>query len=791
MKRFLLTLAVACALPFAPAWAQDAAQPQKSPEDQAAEEKLQKGFVETVTVVSATKTETALVDAPATVSVVAADTIAASPAQNFGDLLRTVPGLNIIQMSARDINLTARQATATLSSSQLTLLDGRSIYLDFFGLILWDLVPTNTNEIKQIEVVRGPASAVWGANALTGVVNIITKSPREAAGTSFTLNGGLINRDAGSRENDGNGQAAGGSVTIARAPTDKLSFKLSGGYFFSDPYSRPVGSVPLTTHPLDPSVQLGGGQYPADGDGVGAFENSSTSQPKVDLRLDQELGDSGSGGRITYQGGYAGTEGIIHTGIGPFDIQSGSYMAYGRVAYNKNALKVAGFVNFVDVEAPNLLNTDPATLQPVQLNFDLQTYDFEVGNSNLLGGRHILSYGGNVRQNNFKITLTPNGEDRTEFGAYLQEEFFTQRFRASVGLRVDKFGNIDDPVLSPRISLMYKPAASHSVRVSFNRAFRSPSAINNFLDQDVFSPNLLDLRPLAPFAQGPFAPLRTALAAPIQLRVKNRGSEVVTPPYELKEESVDAYEIAYTGSFGRTTIGAAVYQNDSNENINFTELVPSAQNPQGLPGFDRYNLQNAPATIGLNLNGVSVPGPLLVSFLALPPINANLPPLIRPGLPRTVTTYLNLGPIRQRGLELSVDHTVSSELSLFTNYSWQDTPKVLEADADQIEYPAQEVGIPSEHRFNAGVNWNSKRFVGTASVNYASEALWTDVLGRAYSGFTDGYTMVNASFGVKFAEGKTILTLKGTNLFNEDVQQHVFGDILKRSVFAELRVFLP
>ncbi len=62
------------------------------------------------------------------------------------------------------------------------LLDGRSIYLDFFGIVLWDFLPTNLTDIKQIEVIRGPASAVWGANALTGVVNIITKSPREAPG---------------------------------------------------------------------------------------------------------------------------------------------------------------------------------------------------------------------------------------------------------------------------------------------------------------------------------------------------------------------------------------------------------------------------------------------------------------------------------------------------------------------------------------------------------------------------------------------------------------------------------
>ena len=784
MKRCLLAVVGLGVFVAGAARAQDSSQAASGEQTQA-DDVIKR---EEIVVVSASKVESTVINAPATLSVVTADTIESSPAQNFGDLLRAVPGLNIIQMSARDINITARQATSTLTASQLTLLDGRSIYLDFFGLVLWDFVPQNANEIKQIEVVRGPASAVWGANALTGVVNVITKSPREAAGTGFTLTGGLLNRDAGSRQDEGEGYAGGANLFLARAPNDTWSWKLSGGYYYSDPFSRPTGTIPRAPHPLNPDVILGGGAYPADMPGVAGFENSSTSQPKGDIRVDQELS---GGGRLTYQGGYAGTEGIIHTGIGPFDIESGSYMGYGKISYTRNALKVGAFGNFTDAKAPNLLNTDPDTLAPVRLNFKTQTYDIEFGNSNVLGGRHILSYGGNFRRNNFDITLTPNSEDRSEFGAYFQEEFFTDKFRLAAGLRFDKFGNIDDPVFSPRLTVMFKPTPDHSIRLSFNRAFRSPSVVNNYLDQDVFNPDpLIDLRPLAGFAAGPFAPLQAPLSAPFALRVKNRGSEVVEPRYNLKEESLNAYEIAYTGTFSRrTTVGVAVYQNDSDDNINFTTLLPSAEFPGGLPGFDRYTLQNAPSVIGLNLNGVPVPGPLLVQFLSLPPINANLPAVFRPGLPRTASTYLNLGPLRQRGVELSIDHAVNNDWNVYANYSFQDTPEPLDADADQIAYPAQEVSIPSRHRFNAGVNWNSERFIGTAQVNFTDEALWTDVLGAAYSGFTDSYTMVNASFGVKFAEGKVTAALKGTNLLNETIQQHVFGDYIKRSLFLELRLF--
>ena len=149
-------------------------------------------------------------------SVLTSTEIERSPAQNYGDLLRNVPGLNVIQLSARDVNITSRQATGSLSNTQLVLLDGRSVYLDFFGIVLWDLLPTNTSDIKQIEVIRGPASAVWGANALTGVVNIITKTPREAKGSEVTFTGGVFEPRRSEFEKPG-GRAPAGWAASTRA----------------------------------------------------------------------------------------------------------------------------------------------------------------------------------------------------------------------------------------------------------------------------------------------------------------------------------------------------------------------------------------------------------------------------------------------------------------------------------------------------------------------------------------------------------------------------------------------
>jgi outer membrane receptor protein involved in Fe transport len=665
MKRELLVLLAAGTLVAAPLGAQEDKPQDLSPDEIAEAEREGKvRLEEEITVVSASKVRSRLVDAPATMSVVTTQQLETTPAQNYGDLLRSVPGVNAVQTSARDINLTSRQSTSTLSNSQLVLVDGRSVYLDFFGLVLWDLVPSpNSNQVKQVEVVRGPASVVWGANALTGVVNIITKTPRESEGFGFNLSAGLINRDGGSRAADGDGYSYGGNFFYGNVINDTWSWKIDAGYLSVDPYSRPEGNVPLDCHPLgaipcragggnatDGGFPIGGAPYPGDSPGLGnQFLNQGTDQPKFDLRFDQELG---GGGRIIYQGGYAGTSGIIHTGIGPFNIEDGSYMGYGKVQYQKGAMRFGGFYNFVDVSAPNLLLVDPDTLTPVVLNFNTPTFDVEFGNTSVLGSRHALTYGGNYRRNNFDITLAPNAEDRNEFGAYVQDEFFVDKFRLAAGIRADKFGNLDDVVFSPRLSIMFKPAPDHSIRASYNRAFRSPSVINNFLDQDISNPDPTDLRPLAPFFPPPLASLIPP--EPFFLTVNNFGST------SLVQESIDAFEVAYTGTIGgKTTLSLAVYQNDTDDNINFSVLLPNQEFPMGLPGLELYSPMNPAQGIGTETFTPYTLNPILMGALAQVP-----PPFGPVLLPYKVATYLNLGPLRNRGVEASISHRVNNDLSV-------------------------------------------------------------------------------------------------------------------------------
>ena len=305
--------------------------------------------------------------------------------------------------------------------------------------------------------------------------------------------------------------------------------------------------------------------------------------------------------------------------------------------------------------------------------------------------------------------------------------------------------------------------------------------VNNYLAQDIFAPTLINLTPLGQAVPS----LKPLIPEPFFLRVKNKGSEVVSPRYPLKQESLDAYELAYTGSVGKTTLGIALYLNRQDDNINFTQLTPTTEFPQGLPGLTYYSPTNPAKGIGAVSGRPVTVNPLLMGILANLPAQVGGPILF----PETVATYLNLGPLQNKGIELSVDHSFSNEFTGFANYSYQATPKVLDADSGQIQYPISEVGIPAKNRFNAGLNWNAKRYLGSVSLNYSDKAFWNDVLSADYYGFTDSFALVNASIGMKWNDGKIITSLKGTNLTNETIQQHVYGDIMKIGAAFEVKIF--
>jgi len=691
--------------------------PDEEQEQQAIEEQQETteavlAYAETV-VVTASKVETRIVDAPAAVSVIGSEFIENSGAQSYGDLIRSVPGANVAQTSARDINITSRGATSTLSTTQLALLDGRTIYQDFFGFVGWDFLPIDTSEIAQIEVINGPASAVWGPNAMTGVINIITKTPRELDGTAVTLGFGAVNRSAGQDLDTGTSYHV--NVRHAQVLNERWAFKVSGGVFGMDALARHVGRVPVVDDPE--RGRTGGGEYPA-------YTNAGTTQPKFDARVDYDHPDGRQ--KIIFAGGIAGTQGIMHTGIGPFDIQSGTVMGYGKVNYQRDNLRVNFFTNILDGDAPALLAIGPDG-QPINFLFHNNTYDVELGNSQILGTKHLINYGGNFRYNTFALSIAPGGDSRTEGGFYIQDEIFlSDHFRWLVGGRVDGFSVIDKFVFSPRTTFMIKPTPDHTFRVSYNQAFRAPSFVNSFLDVTILQQ--VQLPGIGQF----IFPIRAD------------GNT------DLNEEKMTAYEVGYTGTFGgRHTVSAAFYINDTTDNIFFTTSgVYTSDNPP--PGWPL-----PPQVLDiLAAQGVFLPSQL---------------------------TYLNFEGVRDKGIELGLNSRFTRDLSMFVNYSWQAEP-VPDNPDDFAEF-----NIPPANRFNVGVNYDTGTWFGNLNLNFTDSAFWTDVLDARFHGPTESYTMLNGGVGIRLIEQKMTVSLKFTNLNNANSQQHVFGDILKRQVLGEVK----
>src|SRR4029078_13726379 len=101
-----------------------------------------------------------------------------------------------------------------------------------------------------------------------------------------------------------------------------------------------------------------------------AYTNQGTSQPKVDVRVDYDHPDGKQ--KLIFQGGVSGTAGSLHSGLGPFDIDQGTVLGYGKVNYSRNAMKLNFFVNILNGDATNLLAVDP-TGHPLLFNSQSHT----------------------------------------------------------------------------------------------------------------------------------------------------------------------------------------------------------------------------------------------------------------------------------------------------------------------------------------------------------------------------------------------------------------------------------
>ena len=129
-------------------------------------------------------------EVPAEMTIVTADDIRRSGASNIPDVLQFVPELDVRRYGMADVSVGIRGYNTALNARVLVLLDGRQVYQDDYGMTVWSLIPVTISEIRQIEIIKGPNAALYGFNAVSGVINIITYDPLHDSINAVRLDGG-------------------------------------------------------------------------------------------------------------------------------------------------------------------------------------------------------------------------------------------------------------------------------------------------------------------------------------------------------------------------------------------------------------------------------------------------------------------------------------------------------------------------------------------------------------------------------------------------------------------------
>ena len=187
--------------------AESQADPQTIPRADEPLKQLSLADLGNVEVTTASKEPEAVWKTPAAVFVITQEDIRRSGARNIPEVLRLAPGVEVAQVDSDHWSVGIRGFGAVIASKLLVLIDGRSVYTPLFAGVYWQVQATPLEDIERIEVIRGPGGTIWGANAVDGVINIITKSAKDTHGSMLALGGGNVEQGTGDfRYGGGNGR---------------------------------------------------------------------------------------------------------------------------------------------------------------------------------------------------------------------------------------------------------------------------------------------------------------------------------------------------------------------------------------------------------------------------------------------------------------------------------------------------------------------------------------------------------------------------------------------------------
>jgi outer membrane receptor for ferrienterochelin and colicins len=645
-------------------------------------------------VITGTRRVDRLIDTDAAIQVVPGARVVQRNEPTVFGALRQVPGLDTFDAGLGQQQVNARGFVNPFTSNMLFLIDSRLATLPGLGTVLPGIVTTSLNDVAQVEVVTGPTSSLYGANAGNGVVHIVTRDPRESAGQSLAIS-------AGERSTL---RVSGRSAGVIG---ERFGYKLSGDWFDAREFERrnaltftgAGGSTVRNDNPdfgiRNRSVNGALYWYPAAGSRVtwsGGLTRANYINLSVVSRIQAQRWDA------WYQQVRANLANVLGGSL------------FVQAYYTANDAGDSYYLDLLERFQASPLNggrgLSPAAARQAARFVDKgDRLDGEVQHTVSIGGKHFLTTGAQLRRSR------PNSEGTylvdtagapriiiDELGAYAGYDYqLLPSLRLTAVARGDRHSDIGSR-FSPKLSATWEPRAGHRVRATFNQAFNSP----NFF--------LL-------YARSVVAP-----GAPGRLGVTIRGNREgwrfsapagVTPPAPLAPlEALDvrSAEVGYRGAFGRSmfvdvTGYRTVYENYISKEATITR-------PQtGVFAID-------PAT----------------------------------GRPLTEITrsYINYGRLPVLGTDVAVQLVPTARVSVNGSMSYQMPGEFSRPAAD----PALGLTVPPfnapTHKYKLGVAWREWWRAGThVEVSGVSQTAFRFESALDYlTGTVPGYSVMNIDAGV-------------------------------------------
>lgn len=391
----------------------------------------------------ASRSEQRLTDTAAAVSVLTGDDIRRSGVTHLAEALRLVPGVQVARLSGHKWAISIRGFNGVFANKLLVLVDGRSVYTPLFSGTLWEYQDMTLESIDRVEVVRGPGASVWGANAVNGVINIITKSARDSHGGQVSVGGGTIDHFIASASH-GSPLSETASIRFDAGFRHRGEMEeVNTGDEFGELWSG-NGRFRIDWEPADTTrfTLLGGSQYGEFDERTELFDAGSFSFDPADITL------KGSSGHLLGR--------------------------WTRTLDERSEIEVQSYLEISELDASWIRNQ--------RVN-----YDVELNHRWQPGERLDLNWGLGYRLNVDRITtggdtISFSDEERSDnlFSGYVHNvvQLVPEVLSVTAGVRLEHNGYTGFEV-QPTLRGLWKPAESQSLWASVSRAVRTPSRVED------------------------------------------------------------------------------------------------------------------------------------------------------------------------------------------------------------------------------------------------------------------------------------------------------------------------